>query len=607
VRRAAARALWQIGTPAVKGLVEALHDPTVDVRSSAAEALGAIGDASAVSGLIQAMQDIDTAVRCSAAEALGWIRDAEAVPALIERLADVDKPRWEDDSVADLAAQSLERIGTQEALSAVRKWRREQLAPADMNKPNIPAPVAADASPVPQHPPEMLNELLKSLQDTDWFVRRGAAEALGTMRDPAAVPGLLGSLKDDDSDVRWVSARALGTISDARAINGLLEALHDRDQLVPEAAAWALWQIGKPSVPGLMKAMRDESADVRGAAVEAISAIADPIAVPGLIERLSDTAVPWLAEERICDISVVALKRIGTPEALKAVQQWEGGHLAPAAYEEFKSPDAPPMVTETDEVQVAEAAAEAVINQLETIPELLDALGSDEWALRKSALKLIKQLDDKSILPGLLRMMGDDRPYVRVAATEALIGVADASAVPALLIALNDEKPYMRVAAADALACIKDPAAVSGLLDALADKNRMIGVAVAEALGRIGSDDAVPGLMEAIRHDDPDVRRAAAESLGMIKDSRALPGLLEALHDSVGYVRRAAAGALGAIGDDAAVPGLVARLADDGKEWWEDEAVSDMAVRALERIGSGKALAAVEDWRRARNESASAV
>ena len=594
VRRAAARALWQIGTPAVKGLVDALHDPTTDVRSSAAEALGAIGDASAVPGLIEALADPDAMVRRSAAEALGWIRDASAVPALIERLEDVDMPRWEDERVADIAAQSLERIGTVEALSAVRKWRRGQLAPAEEGKPIIPPPLEAQEKSRRLETP--VAELLKALQDEDWFVRRGAAEALGATRNAAAVPGLIRALKDSDSDVRWVAARALGAIGDASAVPALLEALHDRDQLVPEAAAWALWQIGKPSVPGLIEAMRDASADVRGAAVEALSAIADPLAVPGLIARLSDTEVPWLAEERICDMAVVALRRIGTPEALKAVEQWEGGHLAPEVYDDYKTP-APvePAILQ------AEAKAEAEISRVQSIPELLEALRSEDWARRKSALKLMKQVKDRSALPGLLDMLGDEHGYVRVAAAEALVEVADASAIPALMIALNDEKPYMRVAAADALACIKDPAAVPGLLDALADKDRMIGVAAAEALGRIGSDEATPGLMEALRHDDPDVRRAAAEALGMIKDSRALPGLLEALHDPVGYVRRAAAEALGAIGDDAAVPGLVARLADEGKEWWEEARVCDIAAQALERIGSGQALAAVEDWRRGQN------
>ncbi len=591
VRRAAARALWQIGTPAVKGLVDALHDPTTDVRSSAAEALGAIGDSSAVPGLVEALRDVDALVRCSAAEALGWLRDATAVPALIERLEDADRPRWEDERVCDVAAQSLERIGTPEALSTIRKWRREQLAPAEQGKPNIPPP-----APPPQEekkrPSESVAELLKALKDEDWFVRRGAAEALGATRNSAAVPGLLAALKDNDSDVRWVAARALGAIGDASAAPGLLEALHDRDQLVPEACAWALWQIGKPSVPGLIESMRDASVDVRGAAVEALSAIADPMAVAGLIARLSDTEVPWLAEERICDMAVVALRRIGTPDALKAVQQWESGHLAPAVYDDYKT--AAPV---EPEILNAEEQAEAEIRQAQTIPELLDALRSEDWAKRKSALKLMKEVKDRSALPELLNMLGDEYGYVRVAAAEALVDIADASAIPALMIALNDEKPYMRVAAADALACIKDPAAVPGLLEALRDKDRMIGVSAAEALGRIGSHEAAPGLLEALHHEDSDVRRAAAEALGMIKDNRALPGLIAALNDPVGYVRRAAAEALGAIGDDVAVPSLVARLADEGKAWWENERVCDIAAQALVRIGSGQALAAVEDWR----------
>jgi HEAT repeat protein len=605
VRRAAARALWQIGAPAVPGLIEAVRDASVDVRSSAAEALGAIGDASAVAGLVEALQDVDALVRRSAAEALGWIRDPAAVPGLIERLDDIDKPRWEEERVCDMAAQSLERIGTPEALTAVKKWRRTQVVSADEGKPTIPPPIEEPQDKL--RAAETLSELKKALHDADWFVRRGAAEALGATRDAKAVPGLLIALKDDDSDVRWVAARALGAIADASAVPALVEALHDRDFLVTEAAAWALWQIGAPAVPGLIERLRDPSVDVRGGAVEALSAIGDAAAVPGLIERLSDTEIPWLADERICDIAAGALRRIGTKEALAAVESWGTGHLAPEVYQDYKQ-DAPlavntPVASRSDmaTIEEVEEQAQAEVNQVQSIPELLDKLRSDDWALRKSALKLLKDLGDRSALPGLLEMLGDDRGFVRVAAAEALVGIADSSAIPALMIALNDDKTYMRVAAADALACIKDPAAVPGLLDALHDKDRMIGVAAAEALGRIGSDMAVPGLLDSLRHEDSDVRRASAEALGIIKDPAALPSLLEALHDPIGYVRRAAAEALGTIGDDAAVPGLVARLEDTGQQWWEEERVCDIAAEALQRIGSGTALAAVEDWKRAQN------
>jgi len=59
----------------VKGLIKALGDKNEDVRMSAAEALGEIGDASAVEPLIAALGDEHKDVREAAAEALGKIDD----------------------------------------------------------------------------------------------------------------------------------------------------------------------------------------------------------------------------------------------------------------------------------------------------------------------------------------------------------------------------------------------------------------------------------------------------------------------------------------------------------------------------------------------------
>ncbi|OYT68330.1 MAG: hypothetical protein CFK48_11920, partial [Armatimonadetes bacterium CP1_7O] len=82
LRRAVAKALSEVGSPAVPALVQALGDGDKDVRSAACEALGAIGDASAVPALIKALGDEWSSARSAACRALGAIGDASAVPAL---------------------------------------------------------------------------------------------------------------------------------------------------------------------------------------------------------------------------------------------------------------------------------------------------------------------------------------------------------------------------------------------------------------------------------------------------------------------------------------------------------------------------------------------
>jgi HEAT repeat protein len=80
-------------------------------------------------------------------------------------------------------------------------------------------------------------------------VRRAAAEALGKIGDPQAVPALMEALKDRDEDVRKAVAEALGEIGDPQAVPALLETLKDEDEDVRWAATMALWKLLPASPP----------------------------------------------------------------------------------------------------------------------------------------------------------------------------------------------------------------------------------------------------------------------------------------------------------------------------------------------------------------------
>jgi HEAT repeat protein len=70
VREGAASALERIGKPAVKRLIEALADPSPNVRRWAAWALGKIKDQRAAKGLLMALHDKDNGVQFAAEVAL---------------------------------------------------------------------------------------------------------------------------------------------------------------------------------------------------------------------------------------------------------------------------------------------------------------------------------------------------------------------------------------------------------------------------------------------------------------------------------------------------------------------------------------------------------
>ncbi len=111
-------------------------------------------------------------------------------------------------------------------------------------------------------------------------MRRAAAEALGKIGDPQALPALIEALKDKDSGVREVAAGALREIG-PQALPALIEALKDKDSEVRRAAAEALGKIGGPqALPALTEALKDEVRWVRRAAVEALAAVLKRIHPP---------------------------------------------------------------------------------------------------------------------------------------------------------------------------------------------------------------------------------------------------------------------------------------------------------------------------------------
>jgi HEAT repeat protein len=78
-------------------------------------------------------------------------------------------------------------------------------------------------------------------------MRAHAADALGKLGDPRAVPDLLRALEDKVDMVRGHAANALGQIGDRRAVSPLLDLLREPDMLIRWTAAEALGHLGDPS------------------------------------------------------------------------------------------------------------------------------------------------------------------------------------------------------------------------------------------------------------------------------------------------------------------------------------------------------------------------
>lgn len=138
------------------------------------------------------------------------------------------------------------------------------------------------------------------------------------MELPESVAPIAEGLSSEVPGDRAYAALELGRLGEeARpAVRLLVDCLGDRDWLVRRQAAEALGPIGDPvAVEPLIEVVEDRDGEwgVRTAAARSLGLLGDPRAVKPLIDVLNDM------NAHVRHMAVIALGRIGTPEAVEAL------------------------------------------------------------------------------------------------------------------------------------------------------------------------------------------------------------------------------------------------------------------------------------------------
>jgi HEAT repeat protein len=522
--------LTQFGSAAVPALIDGLNDHNEDVRLGALIALGRVGPIpqAAFPMLLKLMKDRDPAIRSAAAYTIAVMGAdaASAYPALLETLRDREAEIREaaasalsrccgvyfnlrpgpnvQEAVAQLLAalksrDANVRSGAASALAMMGQSRRSEFNGYETNVESPIKSLGAATKP-------LLDALIAAAKDPDETVRSKAIWALGVI-DPTAdavVSTLLDAMKGSDNAVRGAAASALKSAPARAAIYPLILALQDREASVRSKAADAL---ARPdagfAVPRLIQLLGDRDEAVRNAAGRALEAIGHN-AGRALVKASKDQ------DADIRDRAILILEKLDSNEALTL------------QIEALRNEDA-----SVRKSAVSFLGGFAVGPQANTIAsELIKALKDRDASVRTSAAHLLGAFAyNHTVASALIEALKDQDSHVRYTAAQSAIRVHGdpKPVIPILIAALKDQDPIVRHDAAATLGSLgylgpDAKAAVPAILKLLDDRSLDVCKAAISALGNLGGQNQAlaTALSKLLKHWDRAIQLAAQQALSQI-------------------------------------------------------------------------------------------
>jgi HEAT repeat protein len=364
---------------------------------------------------------------------------------------------------------------------------------------------------------------------------------------------LLALWKDSDADVRQAAIQALSDLKVPEAINPLLALLKDNDAGVRQAAIQILDKLNAPeAINPLLALLKDSDANVRYYAIQALSNLKATEAINPLLALLKDDYAS------VRQAAIYALSNLKASEAINPL-------LA---------------LLKDNDAYVRQAAIQALSNlkAQEAIKPLLAMLNDDNTNVSQAAIQALSNLKAPEAINSLLALLKDNDAYVRLATIQVLGELKAPEAIKPLLDLLKDNDANVRQATIQVLGELKAPEAIKPLLTLLKDNTTVVRRAAIQALGKLNAQEAIKPLLDLLKDNDADVRQATIQVLGNLKAPEAINPLLALLKDNDAYVRRGAIQVLRNLKAPEAIKPLLDLLKDN------DTDVRQAAIYSLKKM-----------------------
>lgn len=663
-RLKAVKDLGKLKTPlAVEPLTQVSSDRSREVRCAVVEALTLINPPELTQLLLPLSHDKSADVRLRVAHSFGSSSDDEAVRSLMTLIRD------NKDAVANMAARSLSKNPRSSLALLIRlfsdkEWKLRSRAAMAIKRMGTGAAEA----------------LKSALEDSDSNVRFWAAICLGNLRDRSHSKILLEKLQDRDIGVRIAALRALREIGDPHVAGKLFEALSQPSEQIRDLIYDILKDFGTHSIPYLMeslsseywmgralaaqaltemgseavfplvnalesqdkerkywairilgrmreksayaeirKFLSDPDAEIRMAALEAMSSYLNPDSIPMIIERFLDPA--WVVRKHACKALVKFGNKAVSPllGALNSVEEdvryWalrSIGDIKPAGIYThlirlFKDKSWTIRKTTSDVLgtygedalmELTALAADASDHEIRywvlrslgkigssiSLPLLFRALEDQSEAIRDAAQKALANYGNE-VIDDLFALLKSDKRKLLESVSSTFQRMEKDVIVPRLCRNLGKFDEHVSYWIRKTLAGFRNDARLP-VLQLLSSKSEEVRRQAILAVGQIGSADDASQILPLLKDEYWPARIAAAETLGVLGDSAAVAALLEALEDDDEDLATASILALGKIGDEKAVPGMISTLQ---RESWT------LKFQAIKILGDLRATRAFVD------------